>query len=159
VGVALLGAFAIVTLPVWIPFIALAWIWQVGRHVLIVAQMHLLWPHNKRLLVAYSSGAASARRIENELLPRLGDTAVVIDRAASDWKARFPLEMRMLRFWVGLRTSPVVVVRVPRYRIRVYALSDAFRAAQKGRPSYLADAIDQIVVLSRLPLAGNARRF
>ena len=155
VGISL---FAIITLPVWIPVVALAWIWQLSRHVIIVAQMHITWPQSKRLLVAYSSGAASAEHIENELLPRLGDAAVVIDRAASDWKTRFPLEMRMLSLWAGLRINPVVIVRVPRYKIRVFALYDAFRAARKGRPWHLADAIDQIVVLSRLPIADHARR-
>ena len=151
---ALVGGIALLTLPIWASLVALAWLWQLSRHVSMVAQMQMLWPENKRLLVAYSSGAASARRIEKELLPRLGDAAVVVDRAASDWKARFPLEMRMLRFWSGLRVSPVVIVRVPRYRIRVYELYDAFRAAQKGKTVHLTDAMDQIVVLSRVPARG-----
>jgi hypothetical protein len=154
VGRSLMVLCALLTLPLWISLGALVWVWQLSRHVLMIAQMHMVWPENKRLLVAYSSGAASARHIENDLIPRLGDSAVVIDRAASDWKARFPLEMRMLRFWSGLRVSPVVIIRVPRYRIRVYELYDAFRAAQKGKPSHLAEALDQIVILSRLPGRG-----
>jgi hypothetical protein len=143
-------ALAIIALPVLVPFVALVWLHRIIGHALLSTRIQNTWPHGKTVLIAYTNSAAWTPYIENELLPRLGATAVVVNRSQSDWKKRFPLETKMLHFWGdGLRANPVVIVRMGWFKVRVFRLYDAFRAAQHGKTEELTRSIGTMMALSQ----------
>ena len=57
----------------------------------------LAFPHAERGVAPY---------LENEVLPRLGDACVAIDRSRPDWKARHLAEARAIAHWGGYEHNP-----------------------------------------------------
>jgi hypothetical protein len=147
---AFLIVFVIVALPILVPMLALYWLYRVIEEMMLSTRVNNTWPHGKTVLVAYTNSAAWRPYIEGDLLPRIGAAAVVVNRSLPDWKIKFPLERTMLRVWGGdLRANPVVIVRAGRFKVRVFNLYDAFRAAQHGKPEELARTVDEILALSQ----------
>ena len=128
-----------------LPLVLLIWVWHSTVSLWLISHARLKWPPHTVALVAYTNSAKWAPYIERQLLPLIGGSCVVVNRSEPNWKAKFPLEARVLRHWGGhLNYNPITIVFPRRGRARVFRLYRPFLNNYHGKPEALTSAITEL---------------
>lgn len=106
------------------------------------------WPRGTWILLSYTQSAVWAPYLEAEVIPRLGEACIAIDRSRPDWKQRFPVEARAIAHWGGYYEHNPLVVLFPRWRpAKTVRLFHAFRDLKHGKPKALNTDLDHLFAL------------
>jgi hypothetical protein len=125
-----------------LPAIGLPYVY---RSLTIRWRLRRAWRAGQWILLSYTQSAVWAPYLENEVIPRLGDACVAIDRSRPDWKARHPAEARAIAHWGGYYEHNPLVVLFPRWRpARRIRLYHAFRDSKHGKPGALQVQLDRL---------------
>lgn len=130
VGV-LVAVAVLICLPVALVALVGYGAYAVSLHVLV----WLLWsPAGKRVLLVYSNSPVWQSYIENNILPRLPQDAVVLNWSERrNWRRR-SLSVAVFRFFGGRREfNPLAVVIKPLRWGRTFRFWQAFRDAKHGK--------------------------
>lgn len=128
------------------PFLFLLFVGRFFGNLWHVGRLTAAWPSGKFVLLAYTESELWASYIERELLPRIEQHCVVVNRSRENWKRQFRAEQRALSFWGGRRAcNPIAVVFRPWGRVRVFRFHEPFKALKHGDPSSL-DAMSRDLV-------------
>jgi hypothetical protein len=130
----------IVLSPLWIPFIALWFVFYVLASIFLYLAIWALWlPRSKHILFVYSDSPIWHDYIEEHILPVIRDRAVVLNwsqRRSRLW--RRSLAVAAFKHFGGWRDfNPMAVVFRPFQRARVFRFLPAFREFKHGRPEKL----------------------
>src|SRR5690606_33354443 len=100
------------------------------------------WPPNKWILLSYTQSKVWAPYLESELIPKLGDACLAIDRSRADWKDKFPLEARAIEFWGGGRSyNPLVILFPKNGGVEIVRLYDEFQDMKHGKDKPLESKV------------------
>jgi hypothetical protein len=129
-----------------LPIILIYYIGRLIRGLWLQSRVKLAWPKGKFVLLAYTSNRKWVPFIETQLLPRIGDACVIVDRSHAQWKERFPLEANVISHWGGYREhNPLAVVFPGAGRTRVFRMYKAFQALQRGKHQPLEEVSKQLI--------------
>ena len=99
-------------------------------------KIELRWPSNKFILFTYSESENWAQYIEENILPKISEHAVIINRTKQqDWKKEYGLERRALDSIAGHGINPVALIFRNGYRTKTIAFYEAFRDMKHGKES------------------------
>jgi hypothetical protein len=135
-------------------FVVAAYIRYRLRGALLLKQIRSSWPREKVALIAYTKNRKWSPHIDERILPEVEKCAVVIDRSDAQWKERYPLEERAIRYWAGRREyNPVVIAFLPNVKPRVFRFYEAFQDARRGHHESLERQTASLLALLK-PHAG-----
>ena len=128
------------------PFLLVYWMARLVRGHWLQARVKQTWPKGKFVLLAYTNNRKWVPYIEEQLLPRIGDVCVIVDRSDAQWKERFPLEANVISHWGGFREhNPLAVIFPAGERPRVIRFYKAFQDVQRGKRERLEHASQQLL--------------
>lgn len=109
----------------------------------------------RRLLLVYSDSPVWKTYIETNWLPRLADTAVVLNWSGRKrWPAEHAFEAQVFRRWAGATDfNPIAIAFMPDGRVNVVRFWRAFRDYKHGKPGRLRAGerqLEEIVASLRL---------
>ena len=162
------AAALVIVLILLIPLIALVGVvagivWLV-QGAWLGLRVRLQWcPRGKYLLFVYSNSRIWKDYIESNILPKIGDRAVVMnwsERSQWDWK-RPPLEVEVFRHWAGVRRyflrgkrrwdghefNPIAITFIPWWRRRVFRFWQPFKDFKHGKEQPLKRLEGQLLEL------------
>ncbi|HEX7966057.1 MAG TPA: hypothetical protein VF651_10085 [Gammaproteobacteria bacterium] len=115
----------------------------------IHALLKIKWPANKWILVSYTESEHWSQYLETEIIPRLGDACVVINRSRPDWKQKYPIEAKAIKVWGKNRQYNPMIVLVPKVgRVKIFRLFEEFKAKKHGKSGPLEAKISEILELA-----------
>ena len=115
------------------------------RSLTIRWKLRRAWPTGQWILLSYTQSAVWAPYLENEVIPRLGDACIAIDRTQPDWKERFPVEARAIDHWGGNRSYNPLAILIPRWgMVKTVRFFEAFRAKKHGKYGPLATEVARL---------------
>jgi hypothetical protein len=134
----LAAPIVIVLLVALLPVLVLWYVARLVRGSWLRSRILLTWPKGKIALVAYTDNRKWAPYIQQEILPAIERSCVVVDRFHAQWKERFPLEAQLINHWGGhFSYNPIAIVFPPLGRPRVFRLYKPFQEMRRGRPEQL----------------------
>jgi hypothetical protein len=120
---------------VLLPVVAVALLLWLISALLLLSVVWLTWsPRRRYAVVVYSNSPVWQEYFEREVIPRLGERAIVLN-----WSERksWPLSLPVILVWVfgGSREfNPMAIVFKPLLWPRRFRFYKAFRAFKHGRP-------------------------
>lgn len=141
----------VVVLAIILPILLLGYVGRLIRGLWLKARLSSTWPQGRIGLVAYTANQKWAPYLEQELLPKIAASCVVVNRSDAQWKERFPLEAKAIAHWGGLRAyNPIAILLTPTDRVRVFRLYDAFQQRVRGKPKRLEEVTRELVATVEL---------
>ena len=122
-------------LIVLLPFVVVALLLGMVSALLLLSLVWLTWcPRRRYALVVYSNSPIWQEYFETQVIPRLGERAVVLN-----WSERkrwtFGLPAMLFRVFGGTRDfNPIAIVFEPMRWPRRFRFYKAFRSFKHGRP-------------------------
>lgn len=121
-------------------------------------RLRLTWPAQTWILLAYTQSDVWAPRLESEVIPRLGNACIAIDRSTPDWKQHHPNEARAIDHWGGHYEHNPLVILLPRWRpAKVVRLYKAFLDKKHGKPQALETELARLFALVEAQHARHGR--
>ena len=119
----------LITLPV----VALGWVVLAAK---LAQRVRIEWiPTGRFGVFVYSHGREWRSYVEAEIVPRLRDRLVIVDRSADPrWRGQAGLAGDVYAHW-SFGRGPLAVVFVPWWRPRRFAFRPALRAYAAGDPA------------------------
>lgn len=131
-----IGIVLIPLMPVLVVVGLLLGICHVLESAKLVWLVRSRWsPQGKRLLFVYSDSPTWKARIETEILPKITQSAIILNWSKrNEWEAD-TLAAKIFRHWVGERKefNPVAVTFAPWWKPKVFRFWRAFKSAQHGK--------------------------
>ena len=124
-----------VLLVALLPIVIIALLlWLIGTLALLLAVWLTWWPRKRYALVVYSDSPVWQEYFETQVLPRIGNRAVVLNWSQRKrWK--LTLAVLLFRTFGGHREfNPMVIIVEPFSWPRQFRFYEAFRAFKHGRP-------------------------
>ena len=118
-----------------IPMVAVALLFWLISALLLLSVVWLAWcPRRRYAIVVYSNSPVWQEYFETQVIPRLGERAVVLN-----WSERkrwaFSLPVILFRVFGGSRQfNPIAIVFAPWQWPRTFRFYKAFRSFKHGRP-------------------------
>jgi hypothetical protein len=122
-----------------LPVLVFVGLWRIGQTLVLHALLLIFWaPRNRRVLFVYSNSPNWKEHCEREILPRLPETAVVLNWSERKKWPRWRLSTQLYRAYAGSEEfNPLGVVFRPFKPIRLFAFWKPFRDAKHGKPQKL----------------------
>jgi hypothetical protein len=127
--------WALPLLIVLLPLVVIAVLLWLISALFLLSMVWLTWcPRRRYALVVYSSSPVWQEYFETQVIPRLGERAVVLNWSE---RRRWPLSLPVILFRVfgGTRDfNPIAIVFEPLQWPRRFRFYKAFRSFKHGRP-------------------------
>jgi len=118
-----------------IPMVAVALLFWLISALLLLSVVWLAWcPRRRYAIVVYSNSPVWQEYFERQVIPLLGERAVVLNWSARK-RWRFSLPVILFRVFGGSRQfNPIAIVFAPWRWPRTFRFYKAFRSFKHGRP-------------------------
>jgi len=145
---------ALVAFPLLVvlsPIFLLAWVGFLAQALLVNLTAWYLWrPEGKRVLIVYSDSTIWKDYFESDLLPRLGDAAIVLN-----WSHRkrwgFSIAALAFRLYGGrIEFNPAAFVFRPFRRVKVLRYYLPFKEYKRGSPDSVTAVTTQLFELIKI---------
>lgn len=131
------GVIALALLPLIIffgPIIALYLLCIELYNLYLKIRVEFKWPLNRHILFSYSDSENWTEYIEREIVPKIADKAIVINRTQEqDWKKQYKLEKKALDNFAGTGINPVALIFRKGLKVKVIPFYEAFRDLKHGK--------------------------
>jgi len=123
----------------WIAYVAYGW-WLRWRWERSWAR------ERKRILLVYSRSPNWQSYIEQNWLPRIGDSAVLLNWSErASWSRAMGLEVRSFRYWAGSREfNPIAILFPAHGKVHAIRFWRAFRNFKHGKDAELRKAEEEL---------------
>jgi len=130
------------------PIILLAYLGWLAQALLVNLMAWYVWrPNGKLVLVVYSDSTIWKSYFESELLPRLGDTAVVLNWSHRKQWGISIAALAFRRYGGRINFNPAAFVFGPFKRVKVLRYYEPFKEYKRGAPQGVAALTEQLLAL------------
>lgn len=117
-----------------------------------VAKIHIRkkllnsWPEGKFILFTYSDSPNWAQYIEANILPKIEDHSIIINRTKyPDWKSQFKTEKRAVELWASLKINPLAIIFTETGKVKIIEFYDAFRDLKHGKEQTINSKCEELM--------------
>jgi hypothetical protein len=127
----------LILLLVW-PFLVLMFLYWVTKYASLSIRLRSRWGKQKRALLFYTESSVWAPYLEAEVIPKIAEHTIVINRSKENWKREYPLEKKAVEFWGdGGNLNPLGLVLGNVIGVKQYAFFEAFQEFKHGKKAKL----------------------
>lgn len=136
--ITLSGIFLLLVAILFLPWLSIyfAILFIIGLFIRI--KLHFKWPKSKYILFIYSDSEHWAPYIEQNIIPKIQESAIIINRTKQqNWKQEYKAEYKAIAHWAHEDINPIALVFKPYRRVKSFRFYEAFRDYKHGKDSSL----------------------